>query len=702
MLYDFLLNLSASFTYDLFQTSITRLRNGAFGDAEQQAMSRIYEHAFTGMLKAMAPNNDHDIFMHLDSVLHPLLCSLDVSNRLIDIALVEDYKPSIANLRTHFELASRELGCDLASLVSIQADLDAGLAAFIQTLIVELREESETSGSPLHNRVVVRQLDTLSNQQKEITDLVRQLLAGQPESAERLRKIEGQQQEILVALEHALGHIVKIDGDVSGSIIVVGDNNRVLLDGGYFAGLWKETGLTNPEALVPQYLGIVAKIYTPLYFPLGHLSQPIPLSEVYVDLPIVKPATDEAALRPPVPGQRLSGELIRRVDHLLQRSERSALVGILGTGKTTTLRYLTWVYAQRPKGKYYWRGDSLVPFYANLRDLAEHWTKTERVTPEQFVQSLAKGVSNAMGGAFSARSTEIILHRALEMGNALVLLDALDEFRASDQNRSEFITALQNLWLASDLCTNNHILLTSRPYGFLNPLGFGQYSLQDLDNAEYLVYQLGGAILKRSPANLAEDTIEAWLQILSEAVTQPRFRQFSSSFYITLMVYLGTSEETAEKSIELLVDIKRPADPYRFFLRKTIDWEKKKGNEPGVDHDTALLVLGYTAYNTFVEFFDIPQALQVSKKEVASVQEFWKRTGLLWEDNVGTLGFRHSGFQAFGVALSLTDMMLHTKEDKVNELWHRHKWDVEWKLILELYMSLRGEKYYDRAETPDI
>ncbi|MGA9350536.1 MAG: hypothetical protein WBW48_17285 [Anaerolineae bacterium] len=695
MLNDFLFNLPAKLAYDLLKTSMTRLHNAAFGDAEQQALRRIYERAFAAMLKAMAPSDDQDTLRHLDSVLRPLLQSPDVSSRLMDIALVKDYRPSIPDLRARFQAAGRALGRDLASLASIQADLDVGLAAFIPTLSEELREEAGRPDGPLHNRVVVRQLDSLHEQHKEITLLVQQVLAGQSESAEKLRKIE---QEILVALERAIGQrIVKIDGDVSGSIIITGDGNRVQwLDGGDLAEWWKGSG-SNPETLLPQYLNVVAKAHTDLDFPLGHLPQSIPLSEVYVDLPIVKPPIDEVFLRPLRPGERWSGETIPRIDQLLQRSERSALVGLLGTGKTTTLRYLTWIYAQRPEDKYYWRSERLVPFYARLRDLAEIWTKTERITPERFMKSLATASARFMGGAFPARSIEIILQHELREGNALVLLDALDEYKPPEPSeRSDFVGALQNLWCGSDFFKNNHILLTSRPYGFSR---FGQYGLQDLDDAECLVFQLGEAILKRSRSDLSKETIESWLELLNEAVSQPRFRGFFSPLYITLMVYLGTSEKTAEESILLLNDIKHLADPYRYFLRKTIEWEEKKGNEPGVDPGTALLVLGYTAYDTFaeshdVEYLDIANELQTSKKEVTSVQKFWKRTGLLWEDEVrGTLGFRHSGFQAFGVAFALTDMALRSKVDKVKELLDRYRWEPYWnETINPLLKSLSGEK----------
>ena len=88
-----------------------------------------------------------------------------------------------------------------------------------------------------------------------------------------------------------------------------------------------------------------------------------------------------------------------------------------------------------------------------------------------------------------------ILELSLNQGRAMVLLDALDEFRASEQERSDFMIALQTLWKAmsfEESSRSNRILLTSRPYRFLNPLGFTQYGLLDIEHdVSWLVSRLG-------------------------------------------------------------------------------------------------------------------------------------------------------------------------------------------------------------------
>lgn len=543
---------------------------------------------------------------------------------------------------------------------------------------------------------------------QQIAALLQAAIKGQADALRKLieliGKIEGQEQEIRHVLtmltQASAGHRgVQISGDVTQSIIITGDGNQIQLsDGGRLARWWQEIG-PDPSALLPQYLARVADAYAPLFFPLAHLSQPIPLHEVYVDLPIIKPQTEETLFRPLHPGQRLSGEQLREADELLQRSDRAALVGIMGAGKTTALRYLAWSYAQRTPLQVSGQDDTLVPFYAPLRDLAELWNKTERDSPQQFIRHLAKAVSIAMAGIFPAQILEGVLQLALEQGNALILLDALDEFRASDQERSGFVTSLQTLLSASPLFKNNHVLMTSRPYRFFKPLGFEQYAVQDLQDPERLVSRLGRAILNRVRSSLSDEQMESWLELLNGAISSPRLRELSNPIYLTMMAYLGTSRETAAESVSLIKSIERPADPYRYFLLRTIDWEKQKGNEPHIESDQALLVLGYAGYYSFVDRAmnsptdRIAADLPTFKNEIPATLEFWKRTGLLEENELRSeLSFCHSSFEAFAVALALRDMVLRSKAQQVNKLWEHHRWDATWQTIWELFMSLGGRE----------
>ena len=186
-----------------------------------------------------------------------------------------------------------------------------------------------------------------------LDDLVRQILAdqqgAQAVSLERLETLDGQLMEIralLTQLARTAGNRgVQVQQGISGSIIVIGDDNHIsLFDGGRLAQWWDEIG-PDPEVLLPQYLAETARAYESLLFLPGHISKPIPLDEVYVELPIIKPVTDEAFLRRRHPGTRQSGDDLIQTGEIIRRDECAALIGFLGAGKTTTLRYLAWVYA---------------------------------------------------------------------------------------------------------------------------------------------------------------------------------------------------------------------------------------------------------------------------------------------------------------------------------------------------------------------
>lgn len=690
---DFLMNLAANLAYDLLRVVVTRLRNAAFGDAETRALKRTYQRAFESMLAQTAADLDPAAQAHLSDLLHKFVIDEEVASQLLDLALV-GHTLSLSRLHYRFET----LGFDPTTF---PVEFDTAIKAFVEGLTEALHGEAGEPGSPLYNRVSMGLFHQLQVGQHEHQVLLHQMLNGQGAAVARLERwldqLEDQQrdiQQLLTQLTQAAGERgVQIKGGVEGSIIVTGDGNQIYLsDAGRLARWWEEIG-PDPDTLLNQYLNRTAEVCAPLLFPFGYLSKPVLLDDVYLDLPIVKPPTDEALFRP---SRRLSGNPIPRTDELLKQNQRAALVGILGMGKTTTLRYLTWVYARRPENRLYWRRRELVPFYARIRDLAQLWTPAERMEGlERFVGALAGAVSTELKGVLGRQNVARVLQHALEQDNALILLDALDEFQASEAERLEFVTALQSLWNTPPF-RDNHILLTSRPYHFLNPLGFGQYALQNLEeDAERLVSRLGWTVLRIRHELEPEGAIDSRLRQLKAAICTPRLQGFWSPLYITLMVYLGTGASSTEEGIALLSNIHRLADLFRYFLKRTVEWEKFKGNDLGVDDDRAISALGYIAYHAFVVPGGASAAQQIAevtgltREEFMGVRQFWLRTGLLCEDELRSiLAFQLSGFQAFGVALALADMWRRSERSKVKELRDRYEWDPEWDLIWELFAGL--------------
>lgn len=517
-----------------------------------------------------------------------------------------------------------------------------------------------------------------------------------------LANLEGQQQEIrrlltdLVRMEGARN--VTIGRDSTGSIIIIGDNNRVsVADEGRLERWWHEVG-PDPAVLTTEYRQAVAGAFASLRFPLGLINKTICLDDVYVPLPIIKPATDEDLLRPHRSNRRSRGESIPRIDDLFIKGDRAALVGLLGTGKTTTLRHLAWIYTRQPKDSLYWRLSELVPFYARIRDLGEKWSPQERTGgPGRFRQQFAEAISLGMDGACSSQVIERVLAHSLAAKNALILLDALDEFHATPRERQDFMESLQGM--LQQQYRDNFVLLTSRPYQFLNPLGFGQYLLLDLEDSSHLVYRLGNAILSARYPGLDEEARERWLDQIHETIESTWLRQLSSSLYVTLIVSLGTSRPTAQEGVNLLRRIDRLTDPYQYFLRQVIQWENSKDSFSEADDDTTLLTLAYAGLYTLLTPRGYSLHEWISEKmrdrvvNVDKVLKFWERTNLLDRDPLrATWTFQHAGFQSFGAALALADATGSASNEWVQKIRTQYEYHPEWEAVWELYMSLEGEK----------
>jgi hypothetical protein len=689
MLDDFLPKLVVSIAQDLFKAGASRLRDEMFGDAEQRALQSVYESAFSEMLKHHAASLNPEYSGVLDDILRKFVRDATVNDLLLDVAFVRR-TPKIDKLLSRFTALGFEPD-------RLPLDFETMIKAFVDTLQARLEEEAGKPQSPLHNRLVVKSFGDLQTTQNELQTLVKQALAGQDDSrillAKRIERLEGHLHEIRALLDTLLKEYgqksIVITVDSSGSVVTTGDIQVHLPDRGLLGDWWQRIG-PSPDIVIEYYLGMTEKLYQHIQFPLGRISRPLRMDEVYVDLPIVKPRSIESLLAAHA-GQRVGGSSVPRVDHLLQLGKPAAIVGGLGTGKTTTLQHLAWIYAQRPQQGVYWRGEELIPFYAQLQDLARLWSV-------DLVDGLAIAVS---GGprrqVVNAQMVWRALHAALEQGNALILLDALDEFRASPRERSDFVTALQRVWQTPPFA-NNPILLTSRPYRFLNPNGFDQYVLQDLEDAGPLSYRLGKAILQ-ARGDLDGHQIEPWLELLLRTIDSPHLQRFRNPFYVTLMVGLGTGGDSPEQSLSQLQEIWRLADLYLFFLRQTIKWEELKDNVPQTEPETALLLLGYVAYRTFenpsekLHVEELATGLKIGTEEVQGTLEFWKRTGLLrFDEPRSAWVFYHSEFRAFGVALVMYDKVRHGQRQEVDELWKRYELAPEWQTVWQLLYGLLGRK----------
>lgn len=435
-----------------------------------------------------------------------------------------------------------------------------------------------------------------------------------------------------------------------------------------------------------KYRNLVAALDERLSFPLSGLSFNAMLEEVYEPLLIAR-TRPTGISRPARPGDRL------RIDTMLQEGGSiMALLGSLGGGKTTTLRYLNWAYALRPESQLLWRMDELIPFYLTARDLAR-----ARQKGDDLISICADTVAHRLGHPYlSASLVQRVLQSTLNNGNALILIDALDEYRAPDTERNSLLTWLAGIWRTQPF-QDNLLLLTSRPYAFTQ-VGFQAYDLQPPAPSQVgnLAHRLGRVLLQEQSVTVAEQ--EERLRGLTTLVGSSQMRDFASPFYVTLLTLAICRSSHFAEGLAQARSIGRLADLYCFFLRQTIRWEKEKPVATAVDEEGAYLALAELGWRTFV---DQPEreALEINllpADDRRKALTFWQRTGLLEKDAyTDEWRFHHTGFQLFGVALMLDEAWKHGQQAKIKQLQDQTKaiHSLDWDTIWELFFSLRGGAY---------
>ncbi len=499
-----------------------------------------------------------------------------------------------------------------------------------------------------------------------------------PDPTETLRALleaqirQGQDLQAILKLLQERGplrevRLVRVEGDVSNSVIVLGNDNLVLKDGGWLARIWEEENLSE-EAAARRYLEQAAQFYGRLRFPLA-TGFSFDLSALYVPLPVLSPG----------------GEILAPADGWFVSSRPRALLGGLGQGKSTTLQHLTWVYAARP-GYFYPREGELLPFYLPARRLAQFWSG-ER----DLASALAQAAARPYGRLdFNPRLLSRLLHPALQEGRAFVLLDALDEYRAPEAERLNFFRSLVAQW-ETEPFRRSPLLVSSRPYRFLHL--FESFSLHRQPDLRRLAFQLAKALWAESP--LTEAELENHLERLEQALET--LHDLATPFYVTLFVLLACRAGDFEENLRVLTTLRRRAALLEYFLRKTIEWERTKETASPIDDSQALDALSLAAWQTFASPAEQEQVLFALSLDTASYAQaltFWQQTGLIQEDDFGgEMHFPFAAFQAYGVARFLYLARQHGQDEAVRRLRQRLSQHPDWEEIWPLLDGLEGRAY---------
>jgi hypothetical protein len=165
----------------------------------------------------------------------------------------------------------------------------------------------------------------------------------------------------------------------------------------------------------------------------------------------------------------------RRIEAALRSNSRLLIRGDAGSGKTTLLQ---WLAVSAARGTFAaelvsWNG--LTPFIIRLRS----YSGRRLPRPEEFIDDCAGALSGLMPDGW--------VHRQLESGHALVLVDGVDEVQASERPRVK--SWLRDLSLAyPDL----KLVVTSRPAAatesWLSSEGFRSALVEPMDAADIDIF----------------------------------------------------------------------------------------------------------------------------------------------------------------------------------------------------------------------
>jgi hypothetical protein len=202
------------------------------------------------------------------------------------------------------------------------------------------------------------------------------------------------------------------------------------------------------------------------------------LSMAYITLSasgIVKDTDEAAGIRAlPFDGEkgdwRQSPEprrILSQVDEAICDCRRLVIRGGAGAGKSTLMQWLAVRAASQSFEGKLLAWNTQIPFFIRLRRLMDRGFPA----PEQFPALIAQNIAAQMPAGW--------VHRYLERGQALVLIDGVDELPR--KSRGDFLTALQDL--VRDFPQATYIV-TSRPSGLKDAQGENWQAWEDWVTAQ--------------------------------------------------------------------------------------------------------------------------------------------------------------------------------------------------------------------------
>ncbi|NEP14492.1 MAG: NACHT domain-containing protein [Symploca sp. SIO2C1] len=385
--------------------------------------------------------------------------------------------------------------------------------------------------------------------------------------------------------------------------------------------------------------------------------------------------------------EREWGRRSRPIDEVICKCRRLVIRGAAGAGKSTLLQWLAVRAASQsfPPALHHW--NYKIPFFIRLRSLVGE----QFPTPEQFPALIARN--------FAATMPSDWVHRYLNYGQALILIDGVDELPR--QERQDFFEALKDL--VRDFSQVTYIV-TSRPSGLKNlqgeqwqewedwvkGQGFVNLTLEPMSrtNVEQFIERWHSALPSDETTNSQPEAPTQIAENLKRQLRQRReLRQLASTPLLCAMIcalHRDRRETLPSDRLQLYREcidmlLNRRDEGRKIKLDDTYPTGLNEAQKIELLQSLALKLMRLNRSNLEAERVDSHFNEELKKTSLPATVTgkqirdlFIDRAGLLREPVVGQIDFAHRTFQEYLAAKAALD------DDSLEELLQKAT-DDQWR-----------------------
>ena len=379
---------------------------------------------------------------------------------------------------------------------------------------------------------------------------------------------------------------------------------------------------------------------------------------------------------------------IMSVDEIILSNPRLFIKGDAGSGKTTLLQ---WIAVRSASSDFTGKLSVLneyIPFFIRLRQCTDRGLPTPQEFPELIVSTIADTMPKGW------------VHEKLMSGNAIVLVDGLDE--VSQNNRNEVRDWIRELTISFPAA---RFILSSRPTAtdvdWLKPEGFYESTLQSMTKQDIFAFidHWHSAVADALQDEAERDELKPLAEKLKSVIESNRsIYNLATTPLLCAMISALHRERRSQlpkDRIELY-----EACTSMLLERREIERKIDYSDYPSLTYRQKRALLNYFAYwliKNKLSLVEVERAdlhFESRLKIVEGLAKttgtdirrlFLERSGLLREPIKGSLHFAHRTFQEFLAAQAAID------EDDIGVLVNNAH-DDQWREVVILAAGLASQK----------